>query len=245
MMEKIELLTKLFKEIGIELTNYQCKQFQQYYEMIIERNKVMNLTSITEYKEVLVKHFIDSLSIIRVIDFNKNLKVIDVGTGAGFPGIPLKIIFPHLELVLLDSLNKRIKFLDDVIDELELNNKEFGSIKTIHGRAEDFGQNHDYREKFDLSVSRAVANLSTLSEYCLPFVKTGGFFVSYKAGNIEDEVKDAKNSVKTLGGEFLEINSFQLPLSDIDRNLIKIRKKSKTPKKFPRNPGKVKNNPII
>ena len=169
---------KGLSEFGIELSEYQKQQFIDYYELLIQWNKVMNLTTITELNEIIQKHFIDSLSIVKVL-IPTNEKVLDVGTGAGFPGIPLKIVFPDLEIVLLDSLNKRLKFLEEVISRLKLN-----QISTLHGRAEDYGKDINYREQFDLCVSRAVAKLSSLSEYCLPYVKEGGYFISYKSGKV-------------------------------------------------------------
>lgn len=178
-------MSKIFEqklnEMGIQLSERQYQQFNNYFELLIEWNKVMNLTGITEYEEVNEKHFVDSLSIVKAVDIGSIETVMDVGTGAGFPGIPLKIAFPHLKVTLLDSLNKRIKFLDTVISELKLED-----IHTIHGRAEDYARKEEYRENFDLVVSRAVANLSTLSEYCLPYVKTGGLFIPYKSGEIEE-----------------------------------------------------------
>ena len=210
-------------ELGITLTQTQFNQFDKYYEMLVEWNKVMNLTGITEYEEVNEKHFVDSLALVK----------------AGVPGIPLKIAFPHLKITLLDSLNKRIRFLDSVIEELNLTD-----IHTIHGRAEDFARQADYREQFDLCVSRAVANLSTLSEYCLPYVKVGGFFVSYKSGDIVDELSAAKTAVHVLGGTQNKPVVFQLPGSDISRSFVKIKKIKPTGKKFPRKAGLPSKEPI-
>lgn len=227
------------KELGITLSETQQKQFYRYYELLVEWNKVMNLTGITEYEEVNEKHFIDSLSIVKVLDINDIHTVIDVGTGAGFPGIPLKIAFPHLKITLLDSLNKRIKYLDTVINELGLKD-----IHTIHGRAEEYARKEEYREKYDLAVSRAVANLSTLSEYCVPYVKVGGMFIPYKSGEIETEVKEAQTAIKVLGGKQTDIVKFTLPGSDINRSFIKIQKIKSTGKKFPRKAGLPAKEPI-
>lgn len=199
----------------------------------------MNLTGITDYEEVNEKHFVDSLAVTKVIDLNKVNRIIDVGTGAGFPGIPLKIVFPHLKVVLLDSLNKRICFLNQVVDKLNLNN-----VVALHGRAEDYAQVPEYREKFDLCVSRAVANLSVLSEYCIPYVKIGGNFISYKSGNIDDEVKQAETAIRVLGGCLEEVVKFNLPKSDIERSFVKIYKESMTKKKYPRKSGVPGKNPI-
>lgn len=263
-MNKIDILNNDFKKNNINLSDLQLKQFIRYYELLIEANKVMNLTTITDYNDVVVKHFIDSLSLIRVVDLSKSFNIIDVGTGAGFPGIPLKIVYPQLNIVLLDSLNKRVKFLNYVISDLGINNKETNnnigkslndsvlnenyfdtkSIFAIHGRAEDFGQIDIYREKFDICVSRAVANLSTLSEYCLPFVKVGGSFISYKADNVKEEVSQAENAVKVMGGKIDRVESFTLYDTDINRNLIKIDKTKRTPKKYPRTAGTPKRNPL-
>lgn len=225
------------KAIGIELSDEQLEQFLTYYEMLIEKNKVMNLTAITDFDEVLEKHFEDSLSLIQAVDLEKSQTVIDLGTGAGFPGIPLKIAFPNLQITLADSLNKRILFLDDVIRELGL-----VGIDTVHGRAEDLAKNSDYREKFDLCVSRAVANLSTLSEYCLPFVKIGGMFISYKAGECDEEVAASKSSVFLLGGKISDIKKFEL--GESGRAFVIIDKVSGTPKKYPRKAGTPSKDPL-
>lgn len=226
--------------LGISLTSRQQEQFVQFYEILVEWNKVMNLTGITEYEEVNEKHFIDSLSLVQAIDIDKVRTVIDIGTGAGFPGIPLKIAFPHLKIVLLDSLNKRINFLNTVIDELELT-----EIVTIHGRAEDYAKRAEYREQFDLCVSRAVANLSTLSEYCLPYVKTGGMFIPYKSGEIDDEVQQAKKAIHILGGKLDEVIKFQLPNTEINRSFVKINKVQNTAKKYPRKAGMPSKEPLV
>lgn len=225
------------KAIGIELSDEQLEQFLTYYEMLIEKNKVMNLTAITDFDEVLEKHFEDSLSLIQAVDLEKSQAVIDLGTGAGFPGIPLKIAFPNLQITLADSLNKRILFLDDVIRELGL-----VGIDTVHGRAEDLAKNSDYREKFDLCVSRAVANLSTLSEYCLPFIKIGGKFISYKAGECDEEVAASKSSIFLLGGKISDIKKFEL--GESGRAFVIIDKVSGTPKKYPRKAGTPSKDPL-
>ena len=227
------------EKIGITLNERQKQQFDKYYEMLVEWNKVMNLTGITEYDEVNLNHFTDSLTIARTQEMQKVQSVIDIGTGAGFPGIPLKIAFPHLKVVLLDSLNKRIKFLEAVIEELGLEN-----ISTIHGRAEDFAKKKEYRECFDLCVSRAVANLATLSEYCLPFVKVEGEFISYKSGDSDEEIRDAEFAVKVLGGKITDVDKFQLPGTDMGRSLVKIKKVKNTAGKYPRKAGLPSKEPL-
>lgn len=237
-------MSKQFEEklslLGMSLTERQFAQFDRFYELLVEWNKVMNLTGITEYEEVNEKHFIDSLSIVKAVDIGKINTVIDIGTGAGFPGIPLKIAFPHLKITLLDSLNKRIKFLNTVIEELDLKD-----IHTIHGRAEDYARQSEYREQYDLGVSRAVANLATLSEYCIPYIRIGGIFVSYKSGEIDEEVTAAQTAIKILGGKQREVVKFQLPGSDIGRSFVKIEKVKPTGKKFPRKSGMPSKEPIM
>lgn len=254
---KLNSFKKDLDELNILLTENQLCQFINYYELLVEWNQVMNLTAITDFDEVLKKHFIDSLSLIKAYSVNSkmnseispelcssilqsDISIIDVGTGAGFPGVPLKIAFPELKITLLDSLNKRINFLNTVIEELGLED-----IETIHGRAEDFSKKGMLREKFDLCVSRAVANLSTLSEYCLPYVKVGGKFISYKSEKITEEIVSAKKAVSVLGGKIENQIEFTIPNSDIYRNLVVINKSKKTPEKYPRKAGTPAKSPIL
>lgn len=225
--------------LDIQLTRKQIDQFLIYYEMLVEWNQVMNLTAITEYDDVMKKHFIDSISLCKAYDLSQNVSCIDVGTGAGFPGLAVKIAYPGLQVTLLDSLNKRIQFLNAVIEKLGLL-----GIETIHGRAEDFAKGEKLREHFDLCVSRAVANLSTLSEYCLPFVKNGGYFISYKSEKVADEIEGAKNAIAILGGEINNQIEFTLPDSDIYRNLFVIKKITETPKRYPRKAGLPSKEPL-
>lgn len=255
------------QKINIELTDRQLKQFQFYYDMLIETNKVMNLTAITEKEEVITKHFLDSLALAEVYPdiCNPELKltVLDLGTGAGFPGIPLKIAFPHLRITLMDSLNKRVKFLQSVIDKLELcdtkklsslvckskadecdNELNICDITAVHGRAEEAAKNVAYREQFDLCVSRAVANLATLSEYCIPFVKPGGKCISYKAAEVEEEVEDAKEAIHILGGKLSTVKKIVLPDTDIERSFVFIDKIKNTPKAYPRKAGMASKEPL-
>ena len=226
-------------KMNLTLSTEQQQQFVQYYELLVEWNTFMNLTGITEFQEVLQKHFEDSLALVKGTDLSAVKSVMDVGTGAGFPGLPLKIAFPHLKVVLLDSLGKRVKFLNHVIEELQLEN-----ITAIHGRAEDFARKEEYREQFDLVVSRAVANLSSLSEYCIPYTKIGGTFISYKSGKIEEELEQAKKAIFLLGGKLDNTVKFQLEGSDIERSLVIIRKETKTAKKYPRKAGMPVKEPL-
>ena len=235
----MERLREKAAALGIKLSDHQLEQFETYYEMLVEKNKVMNLTAITEKNEVIDKHFADSLALIKSGVSLTGQKILDIGTGAGFPGIPLKIAFPELEIVLLDSLNKRIKFLNEVIEALGLE-----KITAIHGRAEDYAKDAAYREQYDLCVSRAVANLATLSEYCLPYVKVDGMFVPYKSGEIDEEVKESSKAVKILGGKIEDVVKFELPGTDIGRSFVKIHKMKNTAKKYPRKAGMPSKEPI-
>lgn len=234
----MEVFMEGLNALHIELNDLQKQQFIDYYELLIERNKVMNLTAITEFTEVVQKHFIDSLSLVKVLRPTSE-KILDLGTGAGFPGIPLKIAFPETDLVLLDSLQKRLKFLDEVIDKLELK-----KIQTLHGRAEDYGRDTDYREQFDICVSRAVAKLSSLSEYCIPFVKKGGCFISYKSGKVEEELSMSGKALQILGAKTEKVEHFILPGTDIERTLLLIKKNSTTPRNYPRSAGKPSKEPL-
>lgn len=229
----------LEKELGIELSEGQRHQFNQFYELLVDWNTRMNLTGITEYDDVLSKHFFDSLTCIKGLEDWSGKKVIDVGTGAGFPGVPMKIANPTMEITLLDSLNKRIQFLDVVADDLGLEN-----VELIHGRAEDFGQNPDYRETYDAAISRAVADLAVLSEYVLPFIRVGGFFVAQKSINAVDEIEQAKNAIGVLGGQIRDIIEVKVPGIDILHALVVIEKTNETPSKYPRKAGKPTKKPL-
>lgn len=244
-----DLFCRDLENLHIQLSDEQLNKFISYYELLIKWNSFMNLTAITDFEEVCKKHFIDSLSLIKAkedifYDSKKNLEndvisIIDVGTGAGFPGIPLKIAFPNLKITLLDSLNKRIKFLNEVIGQLDLKD-----ICAVHGRAEDYARNADYRNSFDICVSRAVANMSTLSEYCLPFVKTGGLFIPYKSEKITEELATANKALSILGGKVAGQIDYTLPESDYYRNLVIIKKEKDTPKKYPRKAGLPSKEPL-
>ncbi len=239
----IKPIEKTFKEnlktFEIDLTEKQLEQFRTYYQLLTTWNEKINLTAITEYEEVLTKHFLDSLSIAKIFHEKKPNTLIDIGTGAGFPGIPIKIIYPEIKITLLDSLQKRIGFLNEVINQLKLS-----EIYTIHGRAEDYAKPGKLREQFDVCVSRAVANLSTLSELCIPFVKTNGKFISYKSEKADEEIANAKNAILLLGGDQVEKISFVLPNTDYERNLVIINKKQKTSSKYPRKAGTPGKQPL-
>ena len=228
---------ELANKININLTENQIEKFYKYMELLLEWNKKINLTAITDEDEIILKHFIDSLTVLKYI--NENDKIIDVGTGAGFPGIPIAIMMPNVKITLLDSLNKRINFLNEVIRELDLKN-----IETIHSRSEDCGKDILFREKYDIALARAVANLSTLSEYLLPFIKIDGKMICMKGSEIEEELKNAEYAIKELGGEFALKDEFELPDSDIKRNIIIVEKVKYTPKIYPRKAGLPSKEPI-
>ena len=232
MIQGRKLLEQGLSQLNIQFTDKQIEQFMKYYDLLIEKNKVMNLTAITDLNEVMTKHFLDSVLISNVLNMSDFYTLVDVGTGAGFPGIPIKILFPHLKVTLIDSLNKRLKFLDDVISELELD-----GIETVHGRAEDLGNNDLYREKYDLCVSRAVANLS-------PFIKKNGVFASYKASDSEEEINNSKNAIKILGGSISKVCETALPGTEVKRNIVIIKKDKCTSKKYPRKAGTPSKEPL-
>ncbi len=238
---EIEEFSQIIKEnmskIDIELNNVQIKQFFSYMNLLIEWNKKINLTAIIEPKEIIIKHFVDCGTIFKYIEEKDN--VIDVGTGAGFPGIPIKILNNKINITLVDSLNKRINFLSEVVNELELKN-----VKVIHGRAEDLAQNKEYREKYDKAISRAVANLSTLSEYDLPFVKINGKMIAMKGFEIEEELGNAKKAIEILGGKIEKVEKFSLIDTENKRSIVLINKLKSTPRQYPRKAGRPSKEPI-
>lgn len=236
---KFNALRKFLEEKKIEFSEKQEESFGIYYEKLVEVNKNINLTAITEFNEVEEKHFIDSVALASYIDINKIDSIIDIGTGAGFPGIPLKIVFPHLNVTLVDSLNKRIAFLNDTIDTLELR-----SITAIHGRAENLAHDKEYRESYDLCVSRAVANLSTLSELCIPFVKVGGYFISYKSSKIDEELESARKAISILGGNIEKMEKESLGNYELGRSFLFIKKEKETVGKYPRKTGTPAKKPL-
>ncbi len=238
-MEKLELLIEGLEQIGIAYTEKMLEQFSRYYELLIEWNEKFNLTAITDPEGVVVKHFLDSLLLLKAKDLSATESILDLGTGAGFPGIPLKIIYPSLRLTLMDSVNKKVQFLNAVVSDLKLDN-----VQCIHSRAEDLAKNLEHREHYDVVVSRAVSNLATLSEYCIPFVRVGGIFISYKSSDYEMELEDAKNAILVLGGVIDSIELIPLPASDINRAYIFISKIKQTQNRYPRKAGMPLKNPL-
>lgn len=239
-MNFVDELKVAATEYGLNLTEDQISAFNKYYELLYEWNKKINLTAITEPKDVAIKHMVDSLSCFKSDLFKENTSLIDVGTGAGFPGLPLKIFYPSLKLTLLDSLNKRVKFLQLVVDELGLKD-----VEVIHARSEEAARNKKYREKFDLATARAVARLPIICEYCLPFVKDGGTFIALKGRQYEEEATQAQKAIKVLGGEIADIMPVKLPEIDDKRAVIYIKKIKSTPKTYPRKAGTPERNPIV
>lgn len=233
-----EKFEKYLTILNINLTNEQVLKFYKYMNLLLEWNEKINLTAITNPEEIILKHFVDSLTIGKYI--NKGESLVDVGTGAGFPGIPIKIYRDDINVTLVDSLNKRVKVLKIFIEELMLER-----IEAIHSRAEEFGRNSKYREKFDVSTSRAVANLATLSEYLIPLIKQQGKSICMKGSEIEEELNNSKKAIDVLGGKILKVDEFTLPNSDIKRNIIIIKKQGKTPAKYPRKPGMPAKEPIL
>jgi len=236
---ELDQIKKTFDDLGYSISDHQTLQFHRYYELLVETNKVMNLTAITEFSEVLTKHFVDSCVLMKIKDLNQCQSLIDIGTGAGFPGIPLKILFPHLNVTLLDSLNKRIRFLEQVVNELGLE-----KVELLHGRAEDYAHQKKYREQYDLCVSRAVANLSTLSEYCIPYVKKNGYFIPYKSGKLDEELNQAEYAIKQLGCVTEKSEKMILPSTDIERMFVFIHKINITAAKYPRKAGMPSKEPL-
>ena len=239
-MSFAEILKKAAEEYGISLSETQLRQFDRYQELLVEWNRKMNLTALTEPKDVAIKHMIDSVSVYDEKWFSEGMSVIDVGTGAGFPGLPLKILCPSLKVTLLDSLNKRVKFLETVVSELGLRD-----IVCVHARAEEAARQKQYRERFDAVVSRAVARLPILAEYDLPFVRVGGFFAAMKGAKYEEEAEEAKKAVKLLGGGETVLREIKLPGLEDKRGIIYIRKEKKTPSVYPRKAGTPEKNPIL
>ena len=238
MKEEISYIIEEIGRVGVDISEIQAEQFYDYYELLVERNKVMNLTAITDFKEVVKKHFADSLTLLRIHNMDEVRNMIDVGTGAGFPGIPLKIVCPDVKLTLLDSLGKRVKFLEDVAGKLDLR-----GVECVHSRTEDLAGNSYYREQYDLVTARAVAAMNVLSEYCLPYVKIGGVFAAYKSGTIEEELAAAERAISVLGGKVRATVKFQL--DDMGRSIVLIEKNRKTPKSYPRKAGTPSRSPIV
>ena len=235
------ILTDAFGKAGLQPDEKAAARFLLYNDLLLETNKSLNLTAITEFDDVVVKHFLDSCMALsdRAEVFSGPLRLVDVGTGAGFPGLPLKIMRPEIRLTLIDSLRKRVDFLQDTVRKLELDH-----VDCIHARAEEAGRDPALREQFDLAVSRAVARLSVLSEYVLPFVKEGGLFIAYKSGDMAEELQEAGNALRILGGTVEKVSVFTIPGTDYERSLIYIRKTAKTPEKYPRKAGKPEKKPL-
>ncbi len=238
-MSNIDILKKGIEDFGLEANEKVLSDFQKYKELLVEWNQKMNLTGIEDEKEVFIKHFLDSISAVTKGYIQNGMSLIDVGTGAGFPGMPLRICLPELKVTLLDSLNKRINFLQEVSSKLSIDDIEF-----IHGRAEDFGKNEDYREKYDIATARAVAGLPVLMEFCVPFIKVGGYFVCLKGPNANLELEESKKAMEVLGVEYIEKIDVKLPESDLNHNILIFKKVKNTPSKYPRKAGKVSKNPI-
>jgi len=236
---KNDILVRGLSSIGLTPTGDQLDQFETFYELLVEWNKAMNLTNITEYDDVMVKHYLDSINVAKAFNLKEVVKVLDVGTGAGFPGIPLKIILPHLSVTLMDALNKRVQFMNEVIDRLDLE-----QIDAIHSRAEILAQDLVFRSRYDLVVSRAVSQLATLSEYCLPFVKIGGYFIAYKSVDTEDEINEAKNAISILGGQIEKVSDYEVPESDFSRRYVIFKKIKDSPSKYPRKAGTPSKKPL-
>lgn len=238
-MQYFDIIKTECENIGLEINEEKYNKFIQYKDLMKEWNEKVNLTAITDDKEIVIKHFVDSIKAFEFKNLNSAVKIIDVGTGAGLPGIPIKIMNDNAKVVLLDSLQKRINFLNEVITTLELKD-----IKTVHGRAEDFGTDLNYREKFDVAISRAVANMAVLSEFCLPFVKKNGYFVALKGPAVQEELDEAKKAISTLGGKIEKVIKVDFENSDLDHNLVIIKKIKNTPKQYPRRAGTVTKKPI-
>lgn len=236
---KPEEFKQLLSEKGIDLSPEQMTQFERYFELLVEWNEKMNLTAITDKQEVYLKHFYDSISLAFYEDFSDGQTICDIGAGAGFPSIPLKIVYPELQVTIVDSLNKRITFLTELTNQLELAN-----VFLYHDRAEIFGQDKSYRESFDYVTARAVARLNVLSELCLPLVKKDGYFLALKATKSEEEIIEAKKAIAVLGGKLQKEESFELPITKDERHIVCIQKKKETPKKYPRKPGLPNKQPI-
>lgn len=239
-MDAMELLREGCNKFNISIDEAQVKQFIEYKRVLLEWNQKMNLTAIEDEKEIIIKHFLDSISCLLIKELTGEGSLIDVGTGAGFPGIPIKVMYPGIKLTLLDSLNKRIRFLQEVGNQLGIND-----ISYVHGRAEDMGQNKLYREQFDYAVARAVASLNVLTEYCLPFVSLGGYFICLKGPQLEDEMKEATKAIGILGGVVVNQQVVDLPFSDISHRIVVIKKTKQTPTNYPRKAGKPTKEPII